>query len=470
MFDKFQKNEPFVTDDHPIEEQVLVDVNLTTKTDDIEPVCDPDSERESENGPILNFLRESMKWMTSPTGGSDNPPTVLARSPKNREERGGGSHKGNKHAIHHPFFCLNLCGTAIADGIEESEMEECRDDFLILLEKNRTIRNHIVASKVKVWDSEENEVGIFVSESVLVETEPGHQAPLVVVRHFANIAAKSTLKAKEPLPVILVVLPNDNSSDYRGAESILQRFARLGFLAVGVDSRFQGKRIPKQETNSPEIIYLKALVKAFETGGMQHPFLYDNVWDFMRVIDYLQTREDVDPSAIGATGVGFGGMHALFLAFADERIHAAAPLNAVHSFRWAIDNNSWQPLARKLWPVFEAGAKKLGKKEVNPEVARHVWSVMCPGILDRFDIPRVISAVAPRALLLVQGGRLLECPMRGVRNAHQIACASFAELCAETQLELYVEPEVDHIISETMWQKVEFFFVHKLKCKPLSPV
>ena len=32
------------------------------------------------------------------------------------------------------------------------------------------------------------------------------------------------------------------------------------------------------------------------------PYLYDTVWDVMRLIDYLSTRTDVDPSRIGLVG------------------------------------------------------------------------------------------------------------------------------------------------------------------------
>ena len=47
------------------------------------------------------------------------------------------------------------------------------------------------------------------------------------------------------------------------------------------------------------------------------------VMDAMRVVDYLQSRKDVDGDAIGVMGISGGGMHAFFSAAMDPRIRAA---------------------------------------------------------------------------------------------------------------------------------------------------
>jgi hypothetical protein len=33
--------------------------------------------------------------------------------------------------------------------------------------------------------------------------------------------------------------------------------------------------------------------------GHGHPYMYDTVWDTMRLVDYLETHDDVDPKRIG---------------------------------------------------------------------------------------------------------------------------------------------------------------------------
>jgi len=349
----------------------------------------------------------------------------------------------------------------------ETEMQECRSQFLEMLEKNRTILPTSVR-KDREWEVDEAANGIFVFKTFFVTTEPGHEAPIVLVKHHKSKEEKTTKsksKEKERLPAVLVIPSSDSSMESLISGRTLQRIARQGILAVGFDCRFQGKRLQNKPGVSPQDSYIKAIIAAYETAGLQQPFLYDNIWDLMRVIDFLQGREDVDCSAIGVTGILFGGMHALFLAFADERVKAAAPLNGVHSFGWALGHDSWEPLARKLWPVFEAAQKKLGKTNVDAEVAKNVWSTLCPGIVDKFDAPRIISSIAPRALLLGQEEKLLECPIKGVKKAHQMASCTYAELDSSPQLELYIESQSGQAVTETMWSKVEFFFVNQLKAR-----
>ena len=50
------------------------------------------------------------------------------------------------------------------------------------------------------------------------------------------------------------------------------------------------------------------------------------------MLDYLETREDVDAGRVGLTGVSLGGMHAWLCAAADARVAAAAPMIGVQNF------------------------------------------------------------------------------------------------------------------------------------------
>ena len=56
------------------------------------------------------------------------------------------------------------------------------------------------------------------------------------------------------------------------------------------------------------------------------------VWNAMRAIDYLETREEVDTSRIGITGISGGGAVSWFAAAADERIAVAVPVCGTFTF------------------------------------------------------------------------------------------------------------------------------------------
>jgi dienelactone hydrolase len=59
-------------------------------------------------------------------------------------------------------------------------------------------------------------------------------------------------------------------------------------------------------------------------------------WNAIRGIDYLQSRPDVDPERIGATGISGGGAATFWISAADERIKASAPVSGMADLTWYI--------------------------------------------------------------------------------------------------------------------------------------
>ncbi|MFO7976943.1 MAG: acetylxylan esterase, partial [Candidatus Hydrogenedentota bacterium] len=61
------------------------------------------------------------------------------------------------------------------------------------------------------------------------------------------------------------------------------------------------------------------------------------IWDGMRAIDYLQSREDIDPKRIGCAGNSGGGTQTAYFMALDERIQSAAPSCYITSLRRLTD-------------------------------------------------------------------------------------------------------------------------------------
>src|SRR5207247_4754279 len=121
-----------------------------------------------------------------------------------------------------------------------------------------------------------------------------------------------------------------------------------GFLAAAIDGRYHGERTKAG--------YDDAILRAYRTGK-EHPFLYDTVWDVMRLIDYLETRDDVDPKRIGVIGISKGGIETYLAAAADPRIAVAVPCIGVQSFRWGLENNAWQARVGTIQPAVQGAAQ-----------------------------------------------------------------------------------------------------------------
>ena len=59
-------------------------------------------------------------------------------------------------------------------------------------------------------------------------------------------------------------------------------------------------------------------------------------WNAIRAIDYLQSRPEVDPNRIGATGISGGGAATFWISAADDRVKASAPVSGMSDLVWYV--------------------------------------------------------------------------------------------------------------------------------------
>ncbi|MBM3794382.1 MAG: hypothetical protein FJW31_09990 [Acidobacteria bacterium] len=114
------------------------------------------------------------------------------------------------------------------------------------------------------------------------------------------------------LPVVVAL--HGTGGNKEGQIALLKKLANRGFLAVAIDERYHGERC-RAGKGSAE--YVDAILRTYR-GAKERPFLYDTVWDILRLVDYLSTRLDVDAARIGMIGFSKGGME-LYLAAARTR-------------------------------------------------------------------------------------------------------------------------------------------------------
>ncbi len=224
---------------------------------------------------------------------------------------------------------------------------------------------------------------------------------------------------------------------------LLKQLARLGFIGVAIDGRYHGERT-KAGKGSEE--YNDAMLRTYRTG-QELPFLYDTVWDVMRLLDYLETRDDVAAKRIGLLGFSKGGMETYLTAAVDPRVAVAMPFIGVQSFRWALDNNAWQSRVETFQSAINRAAQDEGKSEVNTAFVRQFYNRVMPGIADRFDGPQILPLIAPRPLFVVNGEADPRTPMPGLMECVDKARAAYARAKAEDKFKFTLQSNTGHAVT-----------------------
>lgn len=228
------------------------------------------------------------------------------------------------------------------------------------------------------------------------------------------------------------------------------------FIAVAIDGRYHGERA------TPGNGYEDAILRAWKQPG-EHPFFYDTVWDVMRLVDYLDTRDDVDSSRIGLTGISKGGIETYLTAAVDPRITVSVPCIGVESFRWALDNNDWQGRIGTIQKTFNTIAKESGTTNTNTELVRKFYDRVVPGIYGEFDGPAMVPLTAPRPLLIINSDTDTHTPLAGVNECVDATRKAYHAAGADDHLSVIIQEHTGHAVKPESEKAAIEWFVKWLK-------
>lgn len=141
---------------------------------------------------------------------------------------------------------------------------------------------------------------------------------------------------------------------------------------------------------------------AFHLGGSVVGL---RVYDALRLIDYLESRGDIDIRRLGAMGISGGGMHTLFSTCLDERIRACVISGYYSTFKDSI-------LAMS-----------------------HCTCNFVPGLHQFGEMYDLIGLVAPRPLLVEAGSRDPLFPISAVQRSVEITRRVYAIFDSSDQIE-----------------------------------
>jgi len=299
-----------------------------------------------------------------------------------------------------------------------------------------------------------------------------HVTPLPATQGFAEFHFTYDAAAGETVPGILI-LPSGSSGTRRpvaialhgtgGSKTdelpLLRDLAGKGFIGVAIDGPYHGERSTSGKTTAS---YQEAILRAWH-DGKEHPFFFDTVWDVSRLIDYLQTRGDVDAKRIGLYGVSKGGIETYLTAAVDTRVAVAVPCIGLESFRWADDNDSWQSRIGTIQTAFDAAAKEAGVAKPDGDFLHQFYQRVAPGIDGEFDGPSMAPLIAPRPLMTINGEIDPRTPLPGLKLCTDAAQAAYRAAGAEDHFLVRIQPRTAHHVNPDSQVAAVDWFVKWLK-------
>ena len=303
------------------------------------------------------------------------------------------------------------------------DAERIRASFLKLIDRPRVA---LAPQAQRRADS-----GRYRAEQFTFASEAGERVPGIFL---------TSASAKDRRPVVIFL--HGTGSRKEEFLATMRTFVDRGFTTVAIDARHHGARTVRGSGNQQ---YYDAMLETFRTGKAR-PYLYDTVWDVMRLVDYLATRADVDATRIGLMGISKGGTEAYLAAAVDPRIAAVVPIIGVQGYRWALEHNQWQARVSTFAAAVDGAAREAGVA-VDAAFVRRFYDRVVPGIYSDYDGGSMLALIAPRPVLVITGDSDAFTPLAAVQEAVDTARRAYARMGTEEKLGLYVQPNAGHVVT-----------------------
>jgi hypothetical protein len=201
---------------------------------------------------------------------------------------------------------------------------------------------------------------------------------------------------KGPAPAIIALHGHGSSkesvcTDLKNGQCVGPILARRGYVVAAIDAAFNGDRVGKGPAG-PKLdkgAYPQEL-SLFKLYLLQGRCL----WGMMLreeqcLIDYLETRPEVDKDMIGATGMSMGCTRSWWLAAIDDRIKAIVGVACFTRYTELIAHGN---------------------------LRKHGIYYFVPGVFKHFDMEALHAIIAPRPHLELSGDQDPGAPIDGVET------------------------------------------------------
>jgi len=246
-------------------------------------------------------------------------------------------------------------------------------------------------------------------EKVIYESIPGYYVT-------AALFIPDIINGKAP--AILNAIGHSIQSFRRDIyQHVIINLVKKGFIVLTYDQIGQGERLQYYDEELGKSRLSSTSEHSYPGGQCfisgYSPAKYF-IWDGIRGIDYLLTRNEVDPDRIGMTGLSGGGTSTAYIAAVDERIYAAAPTCFITNYKYLFKSRGPQDAEQNLYHFISEG-------------------------LDHADL---IELRAPKPTLIVSTTRDFF-SIQGARETYREAKIAFGALGVKDRLQM-AEEDNDH--------------------------
>ena len=205
--------------------------------------------------------------------------------------------------------------------------------------------------------------------------------------------------ARDPLPAILYNHSHGNAyhvgkrelldgQSYLASPAWVASIVSRGWAGLAIDHWCFGERAGRTELDT----FKAMLWQGYVLWGMM-------VFDSLRALDYLESRDDVDSSRLATVGMSMGSTMAWWLAALDTRVRVTVDICCLTDFETLLEEG---------------------------RLDAHGIYYYVPGLLKRFSTARINALIAPRPHLAIAGTRDVLTPLTGLDRIEREVSAVYA--------------------------------------------
>jgi pimeloyl-ACP methyl ester carboxylesterase len=248
---------------------------------------------------------------------------------------------------------------------------------------------------------------------------------------------------KGPAPAIIGLHGHGSSkesicTDTKNSQFIGPMLAKRGYVVAAIDCYFNGERVGKgpagrlEKAQGQEATLFKLYLWQGRTlWGMM-------LRDEQCLLDYLETRPEVDKERIAVTGMSMGCTRSWWLAAIDDRVKAVVGVACFTRYTELIAHGN---------------------------LRMHGIYYFVPGVFGHFDTEAIYTLVAPRPMLMLSGDQDGGAPTDGIIVLEQKLGAVYRLFGKEDDFRSVVYKNTGHEYLPEMKEEMIHWFAHHLPAK-----